>query len=152
MSVANWGWEPLSSVRVAHASAEAAAQFGLTASAAAERRRALISVDQTVGEFTIVLILKMPESFARVRDSSRFLSLFRICFSGNKCPDLGSIENGARSTSSRSFGTVVAFSCDEGYRLIGEQCRTDRTWSENLPFCEGYCTNFSFFLLRIFSF
>ena len=124
-------------------STEEADQFGLTASAAAERRRVSISADRTVGAFTTVFIMKMPVLFAKVEKFSALLFFsFSYSIVGNKCPDLGLLENGNRSTSLRSFGTVVDYSCNDGYQLVGEQtltCNTDRSWNASSPSCHGKC-------------
>ena len=61
------------------------------------------------------------------------------------CPDVGIIANGAKSSSNVTFGSVVSFTCNTGYRSSGGsaalsiQCTAVGAWSAEPPTCEGNC-------------
>ena len=63
------------------------------------------------------------------------------------CPDVGIIENGAKSSSNVTFGSVVSLTCNTGYRFSDGSaassilCTAPGTWSA-APTCEGYCPVF----------
>lgn len=71
--------------------------------------------------------------------------MFLVCCILNSLPDvichnLTAPANGVVDISSYlAFGTAV-FSCDHGYRLIGEKdlyCLQNELWSGDVPICEG---------------
>ena len=66
------------------------------------------------------------------------------------CPDPGTLTNGTKVGTDYSQGMSVNFSCDTGYRLIGEQqitCNTNGTWSSATPTCQGMLSNLMMCLL-----
>ena len=47
--------------------------------------------------------------------------------------------NGQRNVSSTTYNSVVTFTCDEGYKLLGNNSRTcqlNELWSGSVPQCE----------------
>ncbi|KAH9523041.1 hypothetical protein Btru_065583 [Bulinus truncatus] len=65
--------------------------------------------------------------------------------------DLGSYDQGEGSSSKYVIGSVVEYSCEPGYKLLGSgvlQCRPDKTWSKIAPVCvleiepTWYCPDF----------
>lgn len=61
------------------------------------------------------------------------------------CADLDELEGGMITYSSgsqnmRPLDSTAAYSCESGYKLIGQATRTcqdDETWSEQEPTCDG---------------
>ena len=54
------------------------------------------------------------------------------CFAVIRCPALQKPLNGRKSENRYWPGTIVGFSCDDGYRLVGyeaRRCREDGLWS-----------------------
>ena len=57
------------------------------------------------------------------------------------CPDLSAPSNGVKNSTITACGTVVAFSCNECYDLVGDQqltCLSNSSWSGEVPSCNGY--------------
>ncbi|XP_019626709.1 PREDICTED: sushi, von Willebrand factor type A, EGF and pentraxin domain-containing protein 1-like [Branchiostoma belcheri] len=55
-----------------------------------------------------------------------------------ECPVLTTLTNGALSTTSRTYQTVVTFTCNSGYVLNGfptTTCQAGGTWSNSVPTC-----------------
>ena len=55
------------------------------------------------------------------------------------CPVPETVQHGYVSPSNHTFGSTVTYTCDEGFRLLGESSRTcnaDRLWSGQKPICE----------------
>ncbi|XP_044871828.1 complement receptor type 1-like isoform X1 [Mauremys mutica] len=71
-------------------------------------------------------VWSVPKEFCRVRS----------------CGHPGDLVNGKIHITDLSFGSSITFSCDEGFRLIGQkisQCVIDGTrvtWNHEIPFCE----------------
>jgi hypothetical protein len=60
-----------------------------------------------------------------------------IC-SFKSCPDLVTPMNGHKDSNSTSCDSVVTFSCDACYELVGDShltCLPDNTWSSDEPIC-----------------
>ena len=54
--------------------------------------------------------------------------------------------------SNTTFGNVVAYSCDLGFRLIGSSsltCLASGNWSGDAPTCQGMFINISFMLRKL---
>ncbi|XP_019630654.1 PREDICTED: sushi, von Willebrand factor type A, EGF and pentraxin domain-containing protein 1-like, partial [Branchiostoma belcheri] len=66
----------------------------------------------------------------------------------NQCPTLTVPTNGALSTTSTSYQTVVTFICHTGYVLNGDSnttCQADGTWTNPVP----TCTRIFFFIAAV---
>ena len=56
------------------------------------------------------------------------------------CGDPGVPANGYKSGSDFTYGKVVLFECNPGYKLVGStfrQCQLDGHWSAAQPSCSG---------------
>jgi hypothetical protein len=57
-----------------------------------------------------------------------------------KCEDLGQIRNGHKSNDNVTYGSVVEFSCNKGYRLKNGiksvLCQSDGQWRNSTPKCK----------------
>ena len=68
-----------------------------------------------------------------------FFALFFL--PASQCSSLGPLANGENTLvtgSGTNFGTVVNYTCDAGYDLVGfrySACQTDGTWSHTAPSC-----------------
>ena len=67
-------------------------------------------------------------------------------FTAPKCPQKAEISDGKKATLSAdgvSYGSVVKFTCDEGYELVGSPvvvCQQDGTWSGSDKIqCQSMC-------------
>ena len=67
-------------------------------------------------------------------------------FTATKCPQRKDISEGNKVTLSgdgESYGSVVKFTCDEGYELVGSPvvvCQQDGTWSGSDKIqCQSMC-------------
>ena len=52
----------------------------------------------------------------------------------------GDVKDGTKSTSANSHNTVVSYTCNSGFRLVGSAtrtCQNDGTWSGEHPRCIG---------------
>lgn len=70
---------------------------------------------------------------------------------GNSCGYPGEPKHGGITGKDYSFGKTVFYSCDNGFRLIGDRerkCMLSGRWTGAVPVCQGYYNLFSF----IFSF
>lgn len=60
-----------------------------------------------------------------------------------KCPNPSRIEDGKVEGKDNAYGSVIYYSCDKGYRLVGEaerKCGKDGRWMGLEPYCqEVYC-------------
>ena len=59
---------------------------------------------------------------------------------GKPCEEIEGPTNGVMSLLNNTVGNQALFSCDEGYRLVGQASRTCLTsgkWSGNGTTCEG---------------
>ena len=59
------------------------------------------------------------------------------------CPPVGTIQNGKPNSSLAIFGSVVLFTCDEGFWFSNIQesslvskCLNTREWSRGIPDCQ----------------
>lgn len=67
-----------------------------------------------------------------------------------KCPSITFILNGQVTQENLDgikddFDSEIAFSCDDGYRLVGPEkrrCLSNRLWSGTDVRCEGLCINY----------
>ncbi|XP_070558976.1 clotting factor C-like isoform X2 [Ptychodera flava] len=60
-----------------------------------------------------------------------------------ECGYPGTPSNGKTRANSLSEGSTATFSCDDGYRLVGNAavtCRQDGQWDGTVPSCEPVCT------------
>ena len=56
------------------------------------------------------------------------------------CPDLVTPMNGQKDSNDTSCSSVVQFSCDACYDLVGQSqltCLSNKTWSSDEPMCTG---------------
>ena len=56
------------------------------------------------------------------------------------CGDPGYSANGTRNLTDTTEGSLVTYTCDLGYRIIGNnsrECKRDRMWSGRSPVCQG---------------
>ena len=63
------------------------------------------------------------------------------------CQDPGIPLNGRRVMRDTNVGSIATFSCNRGYRLIGEAsiiCRNDGHWSRAKPSCRRFGKEYSF--------
>ena len=67
-------------------------------------------------------------------------------FTATKCSEKAEISHGKKATLSgdgESYGSVVKFTCDEGYELVGSPvvvCQQDGTWSGSDQIqCQSMC-------------
>ena len=67
-------------------------------------------------------------------------------FTATKCPQKAEISHGKKEPKSGdgvSYGSVVKFTCNEGYELVGSPvvvCQQDGTWSgSNTIQCQSMC-------------
>ena len=61
------------------------------------------------------------------------------------CPDPGVPRNGRRVMRGANIGAIATFSCNHGYRLIGEAsiiCGSRGQWSRPKPLCRRIGKNF----------
>lgn len=68
------------------------------------------------------------------------------------CEKIFSPPHGGMNCSGLVTDATCSFSCEPGYDLVGSQSRTclaSSRWSGKLPFCQGNCRPFSFFLKRV---
>lgn len=59
---------------------------------------------------------------------------------GVKCILPGDLKDGMKSTSANSYNTVVTYTCNQGFRLVGSTtrtCQADGSWSGEHPRCIG---------------
>lgn len=57
-----------------------------------------------------------------------------------ECGDPGQLFLGSRQVLGTTEGSVVTYSCNSGFRLVGDSQRTclaTGEWSGNLPFCNS---------------
>ena len=72
---------------------------------------------------------------------NQFKMFFVCLFLPGSCPSLGSLANGkiTRVTGNGAdVGTIVNYTCDAGYNLVGSRysvCQTNSTWSHVAPTC-----------------
>ena len=67
-------------------------------------------------------------------------------FTATKCPQKAEISDGKKETKwgdGESYGSVVKFTCNEGYELVGTPvvvCQKDGTWSGSDKIqCQSMC-------------
>ena len=56
------------------------------------------------------------------------------------CGDPGTPRNGFRKLSRTTLGSIVVYSCKNGFYLSGDskrKCLSNRQWSGKLPVCKG---------------
>lgn len=56
------------------------------------------------------------------------------------CGTLVAPSNGGIITGATTVGSVVRYTCNEGFRVVGEavrRCEVDGRWSDPPPVCEG---------------
>ena len=64
----------------------------------------------------------------------------------DKCDDLKRIRNGHKTNSNVTYGSIVKFSCNNGFRLSGAKsvlCQSKGQWNDSKPTCTGMYTNTS---------
>ncbi len=60
------------------------------------------------------------------------------------CGDPGHLANGDVMGGDYTYGRIVNYTCDPGWRLEGHhaaQCKADATWSHTIPICRRKCDN-----------
>lgn len=60
--------------------------------------------------------------------------------SDHQCDFPGIVENGAASSTSYDYGSKITYTCDTGYRLVGDRermCMDDGKWTGSSPTCQG---------------
>ncbi|XP_028415817.1 CUB and sushi domain-containing protein 3-like [Dendronephthya gigantea] len=90
-----------------------------------------------------------PQDQILVPEASRKLTCQRGEWNGvfpsckASCPSLGRIINGVKNGTDKTYGSVVQFTCLDGYKLIGasEARCVDGEWTETLPQCLGTCSD-----------
>ena len=76
------------------------------------------------------------QSNFNLHGESRYASVFSI---GVDCGDPGTPANGKSVLTGSTPGSVVKYSCNSGYDLVGNskrKCQTNGVWSGSLPTCE----------------
>ena len=72
-------------------------------------------------------------------DMIRKMSYTNLCTLYPGCPiPLPPVHGNVDDSNGRAAGDTITYSCDSGYRLVGEitrECRDDTTWSGNDPVC-----------------
>ena len=66
--------------------------------------------------------------------------LFAYLYLVLTCMLPGDVKDGTKSTSANSYNTVVSYTCNSGFRLVGSvtrTCQNDGTWSGEHPRCIG---------------
>ncbi|XP_075706782.1 C4b-binding protein alpha chain-like isoform X2 [Rhinoderma darwinii] len=67
--------------------------------------------------------------------------IIEFCFRVS-CGSPGKVENGIVQMEDDKFQSIANFSCNEGYKLLGDkyrECMEDGTWSDSIPTCERSC-------------
>ena len=81
---------------------------------------------------------------------SKKIGRFTSHISVTGCSKLTAPNNGAKSTDETGDGSIVEFTCDQGYTLIGDSsimC-SDGNWSGNVPVCAGTVIVKNFFVVK----
>ena len=71
-----------------------------------------------------------------------FYDYIKPIFTGKviHCPDPGDLKHGYLSDGDFTYGSVVMYSCDRGYTLVGSgkrKCTVLGRWSGRRPVCRG---------------
>ena len=64
-----------------------------------------------------------------------------LCVVGGGCGELSNPDNGRVEVSSNKVGGVATYSCNDGYRLVGDDtrvCKDSGSWDGTMPSCEGW--------------
>ena len=70
------------------------------------------------------------------------MQFHQLCYSVVDCGMLSAPENGLLSTENTTFGSLVIYSCIEGYNIMGDEmrmCLENGSWSRHDPVCQGEC-------------
>ena len=71
-------------------------------------------------------------------------NLLSISLKERSCGNPGTPTNGKKNSTNYKYGSVISFSCDVGYNLVGSQtrtCQTNGKWTGTQPTCPSKRTD-----------